>query len=210
MSTTEAEYRSLAEGAKEAVYLKRLLQELDLPTINQVKVECSHAQVYSTLQEARAPTELDIHLNCDNISAIQLARNPVFHARSKHIELHYHFIREQIIQGEVAVNYINTQEQPADILMKALPQEPFENTGSQLEYAHSAQSWHQSDFTIQAIVTTLYLLISCLIIIVSNEQLCQGPIRKSSVDTSTTAQTSLSIATHIGPLVLDISSARLF
>jgi hypothetical protein len=126
MSTTEAEYRSLSDGAKEAVYLKRLLQELTLQLPKQVPVNCSDTQVCSEIHKAQTPTEIDVHLHCDNISAIQLARNPVFHAPSKHIEIHHHFIGERIIQGEVTVSYIKTEDQPADILTKALPQDSFE------------------------------------------------------------------------------------
>jgi hypothetical protein len=38
---------------------------------------------------------------CDNLGSIQLAKNPVFHARTKHIEVHYHFVRERVLSGEV-------------------------------------------------------------------------------------------------------------
>jgi hypothetical protein len=94
MSTTEAEYRALAEGAKEAVHLKRLLEELNILSNIQVPLNCSDDKALEDLRDAQIPTTVDITLNCDNISAIKLARNPVFHARSKHIELHCHYIRE--------------------------------------------------------------------------------------------------------------------
>ena len=42
-----------------------------------------------------------IMLYCNNMSSIQLARNPVFHARTKHIEVHYHFVREKVLAGEI-------------------------------------------------------------------------------------------------------------
>ena len=57
---------------------------------------------------------------CDNLSSIQLARNPVFHARTKHIEVHYHYIREQVLAGDIDLVYVNTEEQMADIFTKAL------------------------------------------------------------------------------------------
>jgi hypothetical protein len=126
MSSTEAEYCALADGAKEAVYLKRLLQELDLPSVSKVPVDCLSKEVHLNLSKGAVPTELDMHLRCDNSSAIKLARNPVFHARSKHIELHHHFIRERIIEGEIDVDYISTEDQPADLLTKALAQPLFE------------------------------------------------------------------------------------
>ena len=57
---------------------------------------------------------------CDNMSSIQLASNPVFHARTKHIEVHYHFVREKVLAGEVELRYVGTEDQVADIFMKAL------------------------------------------------------------------------------------------
>jgi hypothetical protein len=57
---------------------------------------------------------------CDNLSSIQLAKNPVFHARTKHIEVHYHFVRERVLSGEVVLQYIPTDRQTADIFTKPL------------------------------------------------------------------------------------------
>ncbi len=57
---------------------------------------------------------------CDNLSNTQLARNPVFHARTKHIEVHYHFIREKVLAGEIDLIYVNTEDQVADIFTKVL------------------------------------------------------------------------------------------
>jgi len=61
-----------------------------------------------------------VRIYCDNLSSIQLARNPVFHARTKHIEVHYHFIREKVLIGEIDLVFISTQNQAADIFTKAL------------------------------------------------------------------------------------------
>ena len=61
-----------------------------------------------------------IVIYCDNLSSIQLARNPVYHARTKHIEVHYHFIRERVLAGDIDLVYVSTQEQVADIFTKAL------------------------------------------------------------------------------------------
>jgi hypothetical protein len=126
LSTTKAEYRSLADGAKEAVFLKRLLQELQIPTTGHIPLECSNNQVITDLQEAHLPTSVDITLQYDNISAIKLARNPVFHARSKHIELHHHYIRERILDNKLTVSYICIEDQPADIFTKALVKPAFD------------------------------------------------------------------------------------
>ena len=54
------------------------------------------------------------------MSSIYLARNPVFHARTKHIEVHYYFIRERIQAGEIDLQHTNTHLQVADIFTKAL------------------------------------------------------------------------------------------
>ena len=56
----------------------------------------------------------------DNTSAIALARNPEFHARTKHIQLHYHYVRQAMMEEEVDVQYCNTKVQVADGLTKSL------------------------------------------------------------------------------------------
>jgi hypothetical protein len=63
----------------------------------------------------RAPT-----LWCDNVSAIALASNPVYHARTKHIEVDYHFIREKVLTGDILVKFISTLDQTGDIFTKGL------------------------------------------------------------------------------------------
>ena len=57
-------------------------------------------------------------LYCDNQSAVCLAKNPLFHARTKHVEVHYHYIREKVIQGEIEMKAIRTNDQVADIFIK--------------------------------------------------------------------------------------------
>ena len=49
-----------------------------------------------------------------------MANNPVFHARTKHIEVHYHFVREKVLVGNIDLVYVSTQEQVADIFTKSL------------------------------------------------------------------------------------------
>ncbi|KAH9308131.1 hypothetical protein KI387_036042, partial [Taxus chinensis] len=73
ISSTEAEYRSAMEAAKEALWLKRLFDE--------IKMKDPHS----------------VPLFCDNQSTIALAHNPVQHQRMKHIEIHIHFIREKVL-----------------------------------------------------------------------------------------------------------------
>ena len=103
LSSTEAEYRGAALAACESVWLCSLLADLG--------------------QHVSGP----ISLYCDNMSSIQLASNPVFHARTKHIEVHYHFIREKVLAGQIDMSYVQTGEQVADIFTKALPRDKFEN-----------------------------------------------------------------------------------
>jgi hypothetical protein len=59
-------------------------------------------------------------IHCDNHSCIKLSENPVFHDRSKHIEIRFHFIRDCVQKGIVKLQYVPTTEQVADILTKAL------------------------------------------------------------------------------------------
>ena len=100
MSTTEAKYRAAAEAAQESTWLKLLMEDL-------------HQRV-----------DYPISLHCDNQSAIRLAENPVFHARTKHVEVHYHFIREKVLKKEIEMQKIKTDDQVADLFTKGL------NTGT--------------------------------------------------------------------------------
>ena len=56
----------------------------------------------------------------DNKSAISLSKNPVFHERSKHIDIWYHFIRECVEEGKIDIDYVQTNDQLADTLTKGL------------------------------------------------------------------------------------------
>ena len=57
---------------------------------------------------------------CDYLSSIQLAENPVFHTRTKHIEVHYHFVRERVLSSEVELQHVPTDRQNVDIFTKPL------------------------------------------------------------------------------------------
>ncbi len=65
---------------------------------------------------------MDAHvvIYCDNISSILLTNNPIYHARTKHIEVHYHFIREKVLAKEIDLVHVNTENQVANIFTKAL------------------------------------------------------------------------------------------
>ena len=98
LSTTEAEYVAITEASKEMVWLKFFLKELDKEQNNSV-------------------------LFCDNQSAIHLAKNPIFHARMKHIELKYHFIKDLIEEGILLLKKIRGIENPADMMTKVVTRE---------------------------------------------------------------------------------------
>ncbi|KAM1182925.1 hypothetical protein ACFX19_001361 [Malus domestica] len=101
LSTCEAEYVVATSCVCHAIWLRNLLKELSIP------------------QEEL--TEIYV----DNKSAIALAKNPVFHDRSKHIDTRYHYIRECITRNDVQVEYVKSQDQVADIFTKPLKQEDF-------------------------------------------------------------------------------------
>lgn len=98
LSSTEAEYMALSSASKEAVYLRRFIQELGFPEL------------------VDAPTEL----NGDNLSALQLVKNPVYHSRTKHIDVRVHFIREIFGKHSIDLKYVPTNDMIADILTKNL------------------------------------------------------------------------------------------
>jgi transposase InsO family protein len=99
LSTVEAEYMATTQATREAIWLRSLLTDLGSP-----------------------PTAATI-VHADNQGSISLARNPVNHARTKHIDIRYHFIRERIESGEIDLRYVSTADQVADILTKALPKD---------------------------------------------------------------------------------------
>ncbi|WVZ79226.1 hypothetical protein U9M48_026830 [Paspalum notatum var. saurae] len=98
LSTCEAEYVAAATACCQGVWLRRLLQEI-------------------TGEDHRAPV-----LRVDNKSAIELAKNPVLHDRSKHIDIRFHFIRDCVNGGRIVLGYVETGQQLADILTKPLGQ----------------------------------------------------------------------------------------
>jgi hypothetical protein len=64
--------------------------------------------------------DVPIVIYYDNISSILLANNPVYHARTKHIEVHYHFIRKKVVAKEIDFIHVNTENQVVNIFTKAL------------------------------------------------------------------------------------------
>ena len=96
-SSSEAEYRAMSQAAAEITWLVRLLEELGVQTLKPVT------------------------LYCDNQSAIHIGKNPVFHERTKHIEIDCHFTRDKVMEGLIQLSFTPTDQQIADVLTKILP-----------------------------------------------------------------------------------------
>jgi ATP-binding cassette subfamily B (MDR/TAP) protein 1 len=101
LSTTEAEYIAAAEAGKEMLWVKRFLQELG---VNQ--------------------EEYLVH--CDSQSALDLSKNSMYHSRTKHIDIRYHWIREVMEQQLLKLVKIHTSENPADMLTKVVTRDKLE------------------------------------------------------------------------------------
>ncbi|PKU75707.1 putative mitochondrial protein [Dendrobium catenatum] len=95
-SSTESEYRALAALTSDIIWLRRLLTDFGI------------SQNYPT------------KLYCDNMSAIALANNHVFHSRTKHIEIDQKFVRDHIQNNRITLHPISTKDQVADIFTKSL------------------------------------------------------------------------------------------
>ena len=115
-STCESEYRALAQCSCEAIWLRRLLGELKILD--------------------NKPT----NLYCDNQSSIKLSYNPVFHERSKHFEVDFHYTRQKVENKSIQVEFISSQDQPADILTKSLGRTKFEECRLKLHLCSNVSS----------------------------------------------------------------------
>jgi histone deacetylase 1/2 len=94
-SSTEAEYRSMANTTVDLLWIQSLLHELQIPF--------------------HTPTLL-----CDNLSAVSLSHNPVLHSKTKHLELDIHFVQEKVISKQLNVLHVPGTDQLADPLTKPL------------------------------------------------------------------------------------------
>jgi hypothetical protein len=95
-SSTEAEYKVITNVTVEIMWIQTLLDELGIP---------------------HPPT---VSVWCDNLGATYLSANPVFHARTKYIEVDYHFVREQVTRKQLNIRFISTKDQLVDGFTKAM------------------------------------------------------------------------------------------
>ena len=95
-SIGEIEYKAATRAAQKSILLKLLMEDL-------------HQKI-----------DYPIPLYYDNHFAIRLVENPVFHARTKHVEVYYHFIREKFLKDEIEMQQIKTDDQVADLFTKGL------------------------------------------------------------------------------------------
>lgn len=96
-SSTEAEYCALATIVAELSWLRILFKEL--------KIFLSHIPV----------------LWCDNVFAIALSANPIFHSYTKHLEVDYHYVREKVLRKDLCVGFVSGKDNLADVFTKPLP-----------------------------------------------------------------------------------------
>jgi hypothetical protein len=101
-SSTEVEYHAMAIVTTDLFWLRMLFKDLGIP-------------LFATPR-----------LWCDNIGALALASNPAYHARTKHIEVDYHFIHEKVFNGVISIKYISAHDQIADIFTKGLSSARFQ------------------------------------------------------------------------------------
>ena len=107
-------------AAQECIWIKRLLQDIWFAV------------------------NYPIPISCDNESINKLASNPVFHASTKHIEVHYHFVCEKMLKQEIVLKKVGTNDQVADVFTKALSRAKFEKFRSALGVVDSSFSLRRS------------------------------------------------------------------
>ena len=114
LSSCEAEYMALREAVKEQLYIGQVIQELPIP-----QPKPAWNQLYG-----------------DNQSSIELAKDPKHHARTKHMDIHYHFVRDHVQGGMTKLDYIPTEQQLADPLTKAVDRQKIDRFLSEIGLCH--------------------------------------------------------------------------
>ena len=107
LSTAEAEYIAAGSSCSQLVWMKQMLKE------------------YNVEQDVMT-------LYCDNLSAINISKNPVQHSRTKHIDIRHHYIRDLVDDKVITLEHVDTEEQIADIFTKALDANQFEKLRGKL------------------------------------------------------------------------------
>ena len=103
----------MANGAAEAIWVESLLKELGV-------------------SQQRVPV-----LWCDNLGATYLTANPVFHARTKHIEIDFHFESGRVASGALEVRFISSNDELADVFIKPATRQMLDRFSSNLNLVHS-------------------------------------------------------------------------
>ena len=116
LSSTEIEYVAATMATQECIWLKQLIQDISVTM------------------------DYPIPIACDNESTIKLVGNPVFHARTKHIEMYHHFVCEKVLNQEIGLQKVRTSDQVADVFTKALPRAKFEVFRSALNLTDRAST----------------------------------------------------------------------
>ena len=139
LSSTEAEYVATTWATCQAVWMRRMLKDLS--------------------QNQQEPTTIF----CDNNSAIVLSKNHVFHKKTKHIDIRYHFIRELVNNKEICLEFCRYEDQLADIFTKPLERDTFQYLWIYLGITSLAQwtlSW------IDQVLALKHFVIFCFKIII--------------------------------------------
>jgi len=107
LSSTESEYVVLTHAFKDIIWIQKFIKEIS-PFF---------------------PFNFSIPTNlfCDNQGAIRLSKDATYHARTKHINVHFHFVRQTVTQKDISLNYISTNDMVADIFTKSLARQKFED-----------------------------------------------------------------------------------
>ncbi|RDX96421.1 hypothetical protein CR513_20926, partial [Mucuna pruriens] len=107
-SNAETEYQAMASATCELIWVKQLIQELKFADVQPMK------------------------LYCDNQATLHIAFNPVFHERTKHIEIDCHFVQEKLLAKEISTEFVNSNNQFADIFTKSLRRPQIQAISSKL------------------------------------------------------------------------------
>jgi hypothetical protein len=113
LSTAEAKYIAAATCCTQVLWMKQ------------------------TLTDIHVEYDEPIPIYRDNTSAINISKNPVMHYKLKHIPIKYHFLREQVVEKNIRVEYVGTKEQVVDIFTKPIPREAFEYIRQRLGFIYT-------------------------------------------------------------------------